>query len=60
MGKQTVTYDYQTIANMLNEADARNNRDSRNGSTYHTNNYTAKDVERLYKEASNKNYSYWG
>lgn len=60
VGKQTVTYDFQTIANLLNEADARNNKDSRNGSTYHMNNYTAKDIEKLYKEASSKNYSYWG
>lgn len=63
---QYVTYDFQDIANMLNEADARNNSRSADskgngaGSTYHTNNYRASDIENLYKQMKGSNYNYWG
>ena len=59
--KTTVTYDFQDIANMMNQAMALNNKDSRNGSTYREAYVTAKDIENLYggKTYNNSTHLYW-
>ena len=46
--KTTMTYTFQDVANMINEAMALNNRDPRNGSTYRESYVSARDVENLY------------
>jgi len=60
IGKTTVTYTEQDIANQLNNAEASINRDN-NGAMSRMNNYTAQDVAKMYEEATGrKNRLAWG
>jgi hypothetical protein len=47
-GKTTVSYDFQDIANMMNQAMALNTRGS-SGGTYHESYFKPSDIEAIYK-----------